>query len=88
MLTSTPIALPLVISTSVSPNSPNEIATTTNFPGYSKESIRSKCNQHKVKGTVVNYKTAEKYTGKDEFDLLVFYPRGFARELHFDISVR
>ena len=30
--------------------------------------------QHKVKGTLVNYNTAEKYTGKDEFDLLILYP--------------
>jgi hypothetical protein len=39
-------------------------------------------------GTLVNCKAAEKYTGNDEFDLLVLYPAGFARELHFDISVR
>jgi hypothetical protein len=45
-------------------------------------------DQHKVKGTLVNYKAAEKYTGKDEFDLLVLYPNGFAQEHHFDISVR
>jgi len=37
---------------------------------------------------VVNYKTAEKYTGKDEFDLLILYPEGFALEHHFDVSVR
>jgi hypothetical protein len=65
-----------------------EIVTRTEYPYYSKENIRSKCNQHKVKGMLVNYKTAEKYTGKDEFDLLILYPEGFARELHFDISVR
>jgi hypothetical protein len=58
------------------------------YPSYSKENIRSKCNQHKVKGTLVNYKTAEKYTGNDEFDLLILYPTGFASEHHFDISVR
>jgi hypothetical protein len=47
-----------------------------------------KCNQHKVKGALVNYKAAQKYTGNDEFDLLILYPARFARELHFDISVR
>ena len=61
---------------------------TTEFAHYPKENIRSKCNQHKVKGMLVNYKSAEKYTGNDEFDLLVLYPGGFAREIHYDISVR
>jgi hypothetical protein len=65
-----------------------ENLATTNFPGYPKENIRSKCNQHKVKGVQVNYKAAEKYTGNDEFDLLVLWPNGFASELHFEISVR
>jgi hypothetical protein len=65
-----------------------ETVGTTGYAHFAKENIRSKCNQHKVKGTLVNYKVAEKYTGKDEFDLLILYPEGFARELHFDISVR
>ena len=37
---------------------------------------------------LVNYKAAEKYTGSDEFDLLILYPRGVAWEIHYDISVR
>jgi hypothetical protein len=65
-----------------------ETVASTHYPHFAKENIRSKCNQHKVKGTLVNCKAAEKYTGNDEFDLLVLYPAGFARELHFDISVR
>jgi hypothetical protein len=65
-----------------------ETVATTEYAHYPKENIRSKCNQHKVKGTLVNYKAAEKYTGNDEFDLLILYPGGLARELHFDISVR
>jgi hypothetical protein len=36
----------------------------------------------------VNYKSAEKYVGSDELELLVFFPAGFAWEVHFDISVR
>jgi hypothetical protein len=51
-----------------------EIVATTDYAHYPKENIRSKCNQHKVKGTLVNYKAAEKYTGNDEFDLLILYP--------------
>jgi hypothetical protein len=60
----------------------------TDYAHYSKENIRSKCNQHKVKGTLVNYKAAEKYTGNDEFDLLILFPGGYAWEHHFDMSVR
>ena len=65
-----------------------ETVATTDYIHYAKENIRSKCNQHKVKGTLVNYKAAEKYSGKDELDLLILYPDGLAREHHFDISVR
>ena len=65
-----------------------ETVATTDYIHYAKENIRSKCNQHKVKGALVNYKAAEKYTGNDEFDLLVLFPGGYAWEHHFDISVR
>jgi hypothetical protein len=65
-----------------------ETVARMDYPHYAKENIRSKCNQHKVKGTLVNYKGAEKYTGNDEFDLLIIYPTGLAREHHFDMSVR
>jgi hypothetical protein len=63
-------------------------ATATNFPSFPKENIRARCNQHKVRGMQVNYKAAEKYTGKDEFDLLVLYPGGFGQEVHLNINVR
>jgi hypothetical protein len=65
-----------------------ETVATTDYTYFPKENIRSKCNQHKVKGMLVNYKAAEKYSGKDELDLLIIFPRGFAWEHHFDISVR
>jgi hypothetical protein len=65
-----------------------KITTTTNFPGYPKESLRYKCNQHKVKGMQVNYKSAEKYVGDDALDLLILFPAGFAWEVDYDISVR
>src|SRR5262249_34473711 len=39
-----------------------EIAAATLFPSFEKENIRFKCNQHKVRGQQVNYKSAEKYT--------------------------
>ena len=65
-----------------------ETVARTEYAHYSKENIRSQCNQHKVKGMLINYKAAEKYTGNDEFDLLILYPGGLAREIHYDISVR
>lgn len=65
-----------------------ETVATTGYAHFSKENIRSKCNQHKVKGALINYKAAEKYSGNDEFDLLILFPGGFAWEHHFDMRVR
>jgi len=65
-----------------------ETTTTTGFPGYPKENIRFKCNEHKVKGVQINYKSAAKYVGSDELELLVLFPTGIAWEVHYDISVR
>ena len=65
-----------------------ETATATNFPGYPKENIRAKCNEHKVRGVQINYKSADKYVGSDELELLGLFPGGTAWELHYDISVR
>ena|SRR5215831_13872428 len=61
---------------------------TTDYANYPKENIRSKCNQHKVRGTQVNYKSEDKYVGNDEADVLVIFGDGFAWEVHFGISVR
>jgi hypothetical protein len=65
-----------------------ETIDTMNFPSYSKENIRAKCNQHKVKGIQVNYKSEDKYLGKDELELLVLFPTGYAWEVHYDVDVR
>jgi hypothetical protein len=46
----------------------------SNLASYSKEHIRYKCNQHKVRGMQVHYKSAEKYVGDDALDLLVLLP--------------
>lgn len=64
-----------------------ETTPTSYFPTFSKQSNRYKCDQHKVKGVLVNYK-AEKYVGEDAFDILIIYPGGLAREVRYDISVR
>jgi hypothetical protein len=65
-----------------------EITPAINFPSYSKEHVRFKCNEHKVRGWQLNYKSAEKYAGSDEFQLLVLWPNGFGLEVHYDVSVR
>ena len=65
-----------------------ETVARTDYAYYPKENIRSKCNEHKVKGILVNYKAAEKYTGSDEFDLLILFPGGYAWEHHYEVSVR
>ena len=64
------------------------IAAATVFPSYPKENIRYKCNQHRVKGMQINYKSAAKYTGDDALELLVLFPNGFAWEVQYDVSVR
>jgi hypothetical protein len=65
-----------------------EITPTTHFPNFPKDSVHFKCNQHKVKGMQINYKSAEKYVGDDAFDLLVLFPGGSGWEVHYDMSVR
>ena len=65
-----------------------ETIATTNFPGLPKDHNRAKCNEHKVKGMQVYYKSAEKYVGNDELELLLLFPNGFGWEVHYDISVR
>jgi hypothetical protein len=65
-----------------------ETITTTNFPTYPKESLRARCNEHKVRGVQVNYKSAEKYVGSDELELLILFPAGTAWEVHYNIDVR
>jgi Tfp pilus assembly protein PilV len=51
-----------------------EFTGATLYPSFEKENIRYKCNQHKVRGQQLNYKSAEKYTGSDTLELLVLYP--------------
>jgi hypothetical protein len=65
-----------------------ETTTTINFPTYPKEHVRAKCNDHKVRGVQLNYKSADKYVGGDELELLVLFPNGFAWEVRYNIDVR
>src|SRR5262252_10213435 len=65
-----------------------ETAAATSFPNFERENIHYRCNQHKVRGQQLNYKSAEKYIGSDTLELLVLLPEGFAQEVHINIDVR
>ena len=65
-----------------------KITSTTGFPNSPKESIYFKCNEHRLKGMQINYKSAEKFTGDDTIEVLVIYPLGAAWEVRYDVSVR
>ena len=65
-----------------------ETTAATDFPTFPKENMRARCNNRKVRGVQVNYKSAEKYVGADTLDLLVLFPRGFGQEVHLNINVR
>ena len=65
-----------------------ETTAATDFPTFPKENMRARCNNRKVRGVQVNYKSAEKYVGDDTLDLLVLFPGGFGGEVHLNINVR
>jgi uncharacterized NAD-dependent epimerase/dehydratase family protein len=65
-----------------------ETTAATDFPTFPKENMRARCNNRKVRGVQVNYKSAEKYVGADTLDLLVLFPAGFGQEVHLNINVR
>ena len=64
------------------------VAAATGFSGYAKDNLRYKCNQHRVKGMQINYKSTGKYIGGDAVEALVLFPDGFAWEVQYEISVR
>jgi opacity protein-like surface antigen len=48
----------------------------------------AKCNDQKVAGTKLSYKSTSGYTGPDTFTVLVMYPNSFAREVTYKMIVR
>jgi hypothetical protein len=65
-----------------------DIATINSFAHFKKDNIRFKCNEHKVKGPAVFYKSEDKYVGDDAVDFLVIFPKGFAWDLHVNLKVK
>jgi hypothetical protein len=65
-----------------------DITTINGFALYKKDNIRARCNEHKVKGPAIFYKSEDKYVGDDTIDFLVIFPKGFAWDLHVNVKVR
>jgi opacity protein-like surface antigen len=65
-----------------------DTAAATDYAHYRKDTIRYKCNQQKVRGTEIKYKSADKYAGDDSAEVTVIFGDGFAWEVHYDIKVR
>ena len=65
-----------------------EIAAAEGFGAWPRDTPRFKCNEKKLRGLNVNYKSSVGYVGPDEFDLLVLWPQGIAWEMHFNMIVR
>ena len=64
-----------------------EIVPGDGFPQYTKDNVRFKCTQRKLRGSVVNYKSSDGYKGPDEFEILILHPDGFANEVHYNVNV-
>jgi uncharacterized protein YqkB len=64
-----------------------EIVETTGFP-VAHTGVYAKCNQQKVEGVQVAYKSTEKFIGSDTIEILALLPGGFAWKNYFDIAVR
>lgn len=64
-----------------------EVVPSDGFPNFAKENARFKCNDKKIRGLKVNYKSSGDYVGPDGFVLFVMYPDGFAREINMHVSV-
>lgn len=65
-----------------------EAVQNQDYLAWPKDTFRYKCGQHKVQVHQIKYKSADKYTGKDEADVLVLWDGGYAWEVHLDIDVR
>ena len=58
------------------------------FGNWKKDTVRFKCNDKKLRGFFLTYKSSDGYRGADQFDILVLYPNGYGWEAHFNMNVR
>jgi len=80
---------PIEIKTTTEPTHGTiEIVPGDRFPNYAKTNVRFKCNEKRTRGLLINYKSTGGYVGPDTFEILVLYPTGYAREVHYNVNVR
>jgi len=58
------------------------------FASWPKENPRSKCNDKKIRGTNWVYRSEKGYRGKDEFEIVVYWPNGTINQRHYVVDVR
>jgi hypothetical protein len=58
------------------------------FPSISPMSPLAKCNEKKIPGLGISYKSEPNYTGEDGADIFLIFPDGSAAESHYTIVVR
>jgi hypothetical protein len=58
------------------------------FPSYGSASTLAVCNNKKVPGLNINYKSDDGYVGEDNATLLLIFPDGFASQLQILFLVR
>jgi hypothetical protein len=61
---------------------------TDSFPLYGTASTLAVCNNKKVQGLNINYKSDDGYVGEDNATLLLIFPDGFASQLQILFLVR
>jgi hypothetical protein len=65
-----------------------EFSTAEGFSSYKEDSKYAKCNDKKVLGGYVYYKSEDGYVGPDSFAIIAMYPTGLAREVRYKLVVR
>ena len=56
--------------------------------GYKPDHPGHKCNGKKIRAIKINYKSADKFTGVDEFDMFIMWPNSKGNEKHFTVNVK
>ena len=64
-----------------------DIADSEDYAYWQPPNIREKCNDKKIKGLRISYKSDEGYTGDDKVIILAIYPDSTAQQYVFDIHV-
>jgi len=65
-----------------------EIVPHADYSTYTKDNPRAKCNEQKIEGFMLTYKSNNGYTGPDSFTYWELTPSGLAREVTYHLNVR